>query len=86
MDGLHTPQEVHVLPGDFEWLDYEITMRGRYKNQELKRNPVLEEEALAKTVICKAFSARIRLEVCILRKKTAGAPYKRCVECRQYGG
>lgn len=74
------PDPVHMDRGNLEWIDRQIRMRRRHQYREVKRDHDLEENALKETIECKMFKARLRPQICMLRKKMA--PYKPCLECK----
>lgn len=69
--------------GNLEWIDRQIRMRRRHHYREFKRDHALEENALKETIECKIFKARLRPQICMLRKNMA--PYKPCLECKASG-
>lgn len=75
-----TGDPLHLDTGSLEWIDRQIRMQRRHRYREAKRDHRLEEDALKETIECKVFKARLRPQVCMLRKKMF--PYKPCQECK----
>lgn len=77
----HTdPDALNTNMGNLEWLDRQIRMRWLHKYQEVKRDHRLETQALKNTIYCKTYKARLRPQVCMLRKRLF--PYKPCLDCK----
>lgn len=62
------------------WLDRQLKKQRRHGYQEIKRDIRLEEIALRKTIECKTFTARLRPQACMLRKRII--PDQPCLECK----